>query len=100
MVPFPFPFAQMVSLLLCMLYVLFPFYIELFTLNPYFSPVLCFLIPVCYCGLNQVAVELEEPFGNDWNDVDIEERHEEFLWMLVDVLRQSSEPPRCDQLKA
>lgn len=93
MVPFPFPFAQMVSLLLCLLYLLFPFYIELFTLNKYFSPVLCLFIPVCYCGLNCVAVELEEPFGNDWNDVDLETRQEEFIWMLVDILRQNTLPP-------
>lgn len=93
MVPFPFPFAQMVSLLLVVLYALLPFYIELFTRNAYFTPFLCLCIPICYQGLNQVAIELEEPFGTDWNDVDIEVRHEEFLWMLVDVLRQSTKPP-------
>merc|ERR1719482_2076673 len=93
MVPFPFPFAQMVSILLCMLYFLFPFYIELFTQNVIFGPILCLLIPLCYCGLNRVAIELEEPFGTDWNDVDIEVRHEYFLTKLVDCLRLPSLPP-------
>lgn len=93
MVPFPFPFAQMVSILLCAIYLIFPVYLDIFTKNFYFTPALSFFIPICYCGLNRVAVELEEPFGTDWNDVDIEVRHEEFLWMLVDVLRQATVPP-------
>merc|ERR1712118_528100 len=94
MVPFPFPFAQMVSLLLVMLYVAMPFYIDMFTKQIVVTPIISFLLPVCYCGLNRIAIELEEPFGTDWNDVDIEVRHEEFLWMLVDVIRLSTSCPR------
>jgi len=93
MVPFPFPFAQLVSLLLCMLYVALPFYIDTFTQNIVLTPLVSFLLPVCYCGLNLIAIELEQPFGTDWNDVDIEVRHEEFLWMLVDVLRLPDSSP-------
>jgi len=93
MVPFPFPFAQMVSLLLCVLYVGLPFYIDTFTMNIIITPIISFLLPICYCGLNLIAIELEEPFGIDWNDVDIEVRHEEFLWLLVDVLRQPDGSP-------
>lgn len=93
MVPFPFPFAQMVSWLLMILYVFMPFYIDLFTQNPGFTPLACFLLPMVYCALNTISVELEEPFGTDDNDVDIEIRHEDFLWLLVDVLRAPKTPP-------
>lgn len=93
MVPFPFPFAQMVSLLLVMLYVALPCYIDMFTKNLVVTPIISFLLPVCYCGLNRIAIELEEPFGTDHNDVDIEIRHEEFLFMLVDVLRHPDVSP-------
>lgn len=99
MVPFPFPFAQMVSALLIILYVLLPIYLEQFTANKYLTSVLSLVVPICYCGLNRVAVELEEPFGTDWNDVDIEVRHEEFLWMLIDVLRQATKPPKDEASK-
>jgi len=99
MVPFPFPFAQMVSLLLVMLCFSLPLYIDIFTKNPVLTPVLSFLVPICYLGLNSVAIELEEPFGTDWNDVDIEVRHEEFLWSLVDVLRQATTPPASAEHK-
>jgi len=97
MVPFPFPFAQMVSLLLVMLCLSLPLYIDIFTKNPVITPALSFLLPICYLGLNSVAIELEEPFGTDWNDVDIEVRHEDFLWVLVDVLRQATMPPVSDE---
>lgn len=92
MVPFPFPFAQMVSLLLLILYTCMPLYIDLFTQNPVITPLVSFLLPMVYCALNTIAVELEEPFGTDHNDVDIEIRHEDFLWLLVDVLRS---PKMC-----
>lgn len=93
MVPFPFPFAQMVSLLLVILYVFLPLYLDTFTQTWWVTPIVSFLLPVCYGGLNWIAIELEEPFGTDHNDVDIEVRHEEFLWMLVDVLRQPASSP-------
>jgi len=97
MVPFPFPFAQMVSLLLAMLYVTLPFYLDRFTQQAFITPVICFLLPICYSGLNTIAIELEEPFGMDYNDVDIENRHEEFLWYLVDVLQSPTIPPVSEQ---
>lgn len=93
MVPFPFPFAQMVSLLLMMLYLCLPFYVDNFTQNVWLTPVICFVVPFCYCGLNNIAIELEEPFGTDANDVDIADRHRDFLWSLVDTLRQPTRPP-------
>jgi hypothetical protein len=92
LVPFPFPFAQLVSLLLLGLCTALPFYIDLFTRNVFWTPVLSFVLPTCFVGLNWIAIELEEPFGTDYNDVDIEERHEDFLWLLVDVLRQPRTP--------
>mmetsp|Transcript_24166 Transcript_24166/g.42679 ORF Transcript_24166/g.42679 Transcript_24166/m.42679 type:complete len:484 (-) Transcript_24166:195-1646(-) len=93
MVPFPFPFAQMVSILLCFLYIVVPFYVDAFTQNIVVTPLISFVIPVAYHGLNHIAIELEEPFGLDYNDIDIEGRHTEFLQMLVDTIRQPIIPP-------
>lgn len=93
MVPFPFPFAQMVSFLLLFFYIVFPFYVDMFTQNPVVTVLISTLVPICYNGLNCLAIELEEPFGCDSNDVDIEVRHEEFNKMLIDTIRQPSKPP-------
>mmetsp|Transcript_96348 Transcript_96348/g.185049 ORF Transcript_96348/g.185049 Transcript_96348/m.185049 type:complete len:459 (-) Transcript_96348:62-1438(-) len=96
MVPFPFPFAQMVSLLLVILYFFLPFYIDVFTQHPVITPAVSFLLPMVYCALNSIAIELEAPFGTDMNDIDIEVRHQEFLWSLVDVLQA---PKYCPEEK-
>jgi len=93
-VPFPFPFAQMVSIIMVIVYTGIPLYIDAFTQQVVVTPVLSFLLPFCYCGLERIAIELEEPFGTDDNDVDIEVRHEEFLWALVDVLRMPDVSPK------
>lgn len=92
-VPFPFPFAQMVAALLLCLYVLIPFYVDVFTQNVFVTPIISFFVPLLYNGLNILAIELEEPFGTDSNDVDIQKRHKDFLMMLVDQIRMPSLPP-------
>lgn len=93
LVPFPFPFAQMMSVLLLSFYLILPFYVDNFTRNIFFTPVISFLVPLCYQGLNILSIELEEPFGTDINDVDIEGLHFEFLKMLIDQVRMPGTPP-------
>lgn len=93
MTPFPFPFAQMVSILLLLLDVTLPFGVDNFTQNIVLTPLLSFFLPLCYHGLNNTSVELEEPFGTDLNDVDIESRNSHFHGMLIDVLRLPNRPP-------
>ena len=97
-VPFPFPFSQMVGVLLCMFYICVPLYIDVFTANVVMTPLISGIIPMCYCGLNLVSVELEEPFGTDANDVDVEERHEAFVKMMDDVLMLPMMPPSAAKL--
>mmetsp|Transcript_661 Transcript_661/g.1178 ORF Transcript_661/g.1178 Transcript_661/m.1178 type:complete len:545 (+) Transcript_661:128-1762(+) len=93
MTPFPFPFAQMVSVLLLLMDLIFPFYVDAFTQHVVVTPIISFLIPLCYHGLNNTAIELEEPFGTDWNDVDIENRNEAYQKILIDALRMPTVPP-------
>lgn len=94
MTPFPFPFAQIITMMLLIFCSAVPFYVTRFTLHPVFGPLLSFLIPCLFCGLNLVAIELEEPFGIDLNDINInDDFHEKFVEMLADVLRQDFQPP-------
>lgn len=39
------------------------------------SPILSFFAVLGYWGLNQIAVELENPFGDDENDLPLEHVH-------------------------
>mmetsp|Transcript_81272 Transcript_81272/g.134293 ORF Transcript_81272/g.134293 Transcript_81272/m.134293 type:complete len:333 (+) Transcript_81272:1-999(+) len=96
MVPFPFPFAQMVNYILMILYLTLPFYIDVFSQSIVMTPLVSFLLPMAFSCLNRIAVELEEPFGTDRNDVDIEERHEAFIAMVDDQLKNPTVPPMQD----
>jgi len=93
MVPFPFPFSQVMALILAVLYITFPFYIDMFTKNIILTPIMCFIVPVCYCALNQLSIELEDPFAYSVNDIEIEHMNREFVSMIEDTLWGPLEPP-------
>jgi predicted membrane chloride channel (bestrophin family) len=92
-VPFPFPFSQMAALLLVMLYFTLPLYVDTFTSNILITPLVSFLVPLVYCGLNNVSIELETPYGTDYNAVDIEERHNAFVKSMEDALATPMDLP-------
>lgn len=93
MVPFPFPFSQIMALILAVLYVTFPFFIDSFTKNIIMTPVMCFVVPMCYCSLNQLSIELEDPFSYSVNDIEIEHMNLEFVQIIEDTLWGTLEPP-------
>ncbi|KAF4728953.1 hypothetical protein FOZ62_008847, partial [Perkinsus olseni] len=72
MVPFPFPFAQMMSLLILGVVFLMP--MEITHSLDRWAPAMLFatLCVVGFTGLNRICVELEEPFGDDPNDIPIQ----------------------------
>lgn len=68
-VPYPYPLAQMMTMLMYAFVGLMPIIIEKFTKSLMLTPALSFLIILCYWGLNRVAREMENPFGEDPNDL-------------------------------
>mmetsp|Transcript_59008 Transcript_59008/g.108166 ORF Transcript_59008/g.108166 Transcript_59008/m.108166 type:complete len:611 (-) Transcript_59008:39-1871(-) len=99
MVPFPFPFAQMVTMLLTLLYMAFPFFIDNFTQHVIITPIISFIIPVCFCSLNMLAIDLEVPFGTSMNCIDIMNFNQAFLDLLEDTLMQPQVPPTSEYAK-
>jgi predicted membrane chloride channel (bestrophin family) len=93
MVPFPFPFSQMVALLLWAVYITFPFFIDIFTKNIIITPVLSFVLATCYSCINQLSIELEDPFGYSYNEIDVEIMNNAFNTLLEDTLWGPLEPP-------
>eukprot|EP00746_Dinoflagellata_sp_MGD_P136039 gnl/MRDRNA2_/MRDRNA2_70029_c0_seq1.p1 gnl/MRDRNA2_/MRDRNA2_70029_c0~~gnl/MRDRNA2_/MRDRNA2_70029_c0_seq1.p1 ORF type:complete len:763 (-),score=98.42 gnl/MRDRNA2_/MRDRNA2_70029_c0_seq1:105-2219(-) len=68
-VPYPYPLAQMMQVLMYAYMILIPIVIEKFTGVGVLTPFLSCLIVLCYWGLDRVARELENPFGEDANDL-------------------------------
>jgi len=80
LIPFPFPYAQMLAVLLIGFMFLFPMMVCY--LNPkdkIFSPLLSFVGVLGLWSLNELAVELEMPFGDDENDLPLVELHDLYI---------------------
>jgi len=96
LVPFPFPFSQMVAMLLSVIYVMMPFYIDIFTKNIVLTPVISFVVPCTYCVMNHLSIELEDPFHFSYNEIDVELMNDAFLEMLEDTLWGELVPPATE----
>ncbi|KAF4671518.1 hypothetical protein FOL47_001501 [Perkinsus chesapeaki] len=93
MVPFPFPFAQMMSLLILGIVFLMP--MEISHSLDRWAPAMIFatLCVVGFTGLDRICVELEEPFGDDANDIPIQDIQRCFVRRLLEIAK-STEPER------
>lgn len=89
-VPFPFPYAQMLTWLLCCFAAFIPIYVTVFSKSMYVSTILSFCLFQGIWGLNEVAKELENPFGTDENDICLGDFHLRFLDCCDEVYESCS----------
>lgn len=86
--PFPFPYAQMIAAMLCIHFLVTPFLIG--TLPVHF--LLCFMFTFisvfALCSLNLIAQEIENPFGDDENDLRCDEAQINMNEALLVLLSQ------------
>eukprot|EP00514_Thraustochytrium_sp_LLF1b_P011520 CAMPEP_0184544510 /NCGR_PEP_ID=MMETSP0199_2-20130426/3669_1 /TAXON_ID=1112570 /ORGANISM="Thraustochytrium sp., Strain LLF1b" /LENGTH=449 /DNA_ID=CAMNT_0026938693 /DNA_START=29 /DNA_END=1378 /DNA_ORIENTATION=- len=69
-VPFPFPYAQLASMLLIVWCLVTPLFISRFMPDAaFYSGALSFLATWVLFGVNESAAQLESPFGDDDNDI-------------------------------
>eukprot|EP00929_Paragymnodinium_shiwhaense_P035295 TRINITY_DN19072_c0_g1_i1.p1 TRINITY_DN19072_c0_g1~~TRINITY_DN19072_c0_g1_i1.p1 ORF type:complete len:614 (+),score=96.86 TRINITY_DN19072_c0_g1_i1:184-2025(+) len=69
-IPFPFPYAQTCDLLLLIHWMMTPVIIVHWCSNPLWAFVFSFIQVFILWSLNFIAVEIENPFGTDPNDID------------------------------
>jgi hypothetical protein len=99
-VPFPFPFAQILGILLCLFVFICPLMVAQMTRGRIIPPVLSFAAILGYWGLNQIAVELENPFGDDPNDLPLPETHDTFVNSLEEAFLSPPRPVNVRKPKA
>ncbi|CAK0893286.1 unnamed protein product [Prorocentrum cordatum] len=73
--PFPFPYAQMGAVLIVVYMFVTPFVVCTWSDSPYYCFTATFVSLVCMRGLEMIAVELENPFGTDPNDLPLAALH-------------------------
>eukprot|EP00930_Biecheleria_cincta_P072411 TRINITY_DN59818_c0_g1_i1.p1 TRINITY_DN59818_c0_g1~~TRINITY_DN59818_c0_g1_i1.p1 ORF type:complete len:537 (+),score=70.33 TRINITY_DN59818_c0_g1_i1:85-1695(+) len=66
---FPFPLAQLVSMMLIAASVISPITLSFVMTSPIWCGVLNFITVFCFFGINFIAAEIEMPFGDDPNDL-------------------------------
>ncbi len=72
-VPFPFPYAQVCDLLLIIHWSLIPFVMTQWTTHWLWSGIFATIQVLVLWSLNLIALEIENPFGTDENDIDLEQ---------------------------
>eukprot|EP00929_Paragymnodinium_shiwhaense_P002151 TRINITY_DN102357_c0_g1_i1.p1 TRINITY_DN102357_c0_g1~~TRINITY_DN102357_c0_g1_i1.p1 ORF type:complete len:611 (-),score=92.54 TRINITY_DN102357_c0_g1_i1:27-1859(-) len=83
--PFPFPYAQLLTVLLVAFSLCIPIYIPVFTQSYIGGFCMGFFVFQGIWGVNEVAKDLENPFGNDENDIPLSDFHARFLELVKDV---------------
>jgi len=90
--PFPFPYAQMLMVMLMMHWVAAPFMAALALEDPILCVTTTFVTSLAFWSINYIAAEIEMPFGDNPNDLPVEELQVNFnssLKRLMEPLSQS-----------
>jgi len=69
--PFPFAYVQIIQLALLALALTFPFIVHVFVNSAFFGVLFSMLTVGGFSALNEVAVQIECPYGNGANDLSI-----------------------------
>eukprot|EP00397_Hematodinium_sp_SG-2012_P042161 GEMP01046576.1.p1 GENE.GEMP01046576.1~~GEMP01046576.1.p1 ORF type:complete len:410 (+),score=48.02 GEMP01046576.1:119-1348(+) len=85
MVPFPFPFTQLITLNLVIFLILCPITMAYYTGHVIMAPMITLLITMGYWGLNDICNELENPYGEDANDLPLFMIHKDFVSQIDEV---------------
>eukprot|EP00929_Paragymnodinium_shiwhaense_P041299 TRINITY_DN21467_c1_g1_i1.p1 TRINITY_DN21467_c1_g1~~TRINITY_DN21467_c1_g1_i1.p1 ORF type:complete len:572 (+),score=61.78 TRINITY_DN21467_c1_g1_i1:90-1805(+) len=98
LVPFPFPYAQMISLILC-LHVIFTIVTCAFSFQSVVSAFCgCFMSSFVFWSVNYIAIEIERPYGEDANDLPLADLAAAINSALVNLLQSQAQKPPSYQL--
>lgn len=85
-IPFPFPYAQICDFLLCLHWCVIPFVHAHWVTEPFWAFIFTFCQVFVLWALNSIAVQLENPFGTDANDIDGRQLQQELNSHLILLL--------------
>ena len=74
--PFPFPYAQIIALFLMIFAIITPLVVSCWVDNPVVCALFTFIAVFGFLSINLIAVELEQPFGDDVNDLPLHDLQE------------------------
>eukprot|EP00928_Gymnodinium_smaydae_P087563 TRINITY_DN71816_c0_g1_i1.p1 TRINITY_DN71816_c0_g1~~TRINITY_DN71816_c0_g1_i1.p1 ORF type:complete len:550 (+),score=104.97 TRINITY_DN71816_c0_g1_i1:117-1766(+) len=88
---FPFPYAQLITLLLFLHTLLTPLFISSIVPSRVWAPILTFVPIFSFFAVNFIGVELENPFGSDDNDLPLDHFQGEMNKCLMMLLHEGAD---------
>eukprot|EP00929_Paragymnodinium_shiwhaense_P064406 TRINITY_DN32249_c0_g2_i3.p1 TRINITY_DN32249_c0_g2~~TRINITY_DN32249_c0_g2_i3.p1 ORF type:complete len:490 (-),score=88.64 TRINITY_DN32249_c0_g2_i3:73-1542(-) len=85
-IPFPFIFAQLLNLMLISFTLYAPITFEIVTGDTWLTPLISTITVFNFWALNEIAKELENPFGDEANNVPAVGMHEAFVERLMELM--------------
>eukprot|EP00928_Gymnodinium_smaydae_P035958 TRINITY_DN25218_c0_g1_i1.p1 TRINITY_DN25218_c0_g1~~TRINITY_DN25218_c0_g1_i1.p1 ORF type:complete len:580 (+),score=59.15 TRINITY_DN25218_c0_g1_i1:77-1816(+) len=90
---FPFPFAQMTSFMLVVHWALTPLAMALLVGSPIWAAVLASIPSFTFWGINYIASEIEQPFGEDPNDLPMQNMQRSMNASIITLLEERAQNP-------
>mmetsp|Transcript_70251 Transcript_70251/g.121719 ORF Transcript_70251/g.121719 Transcript_70251/m.121719 type:complete len:464 (+) Transcript_70251:44-1435(+) len=90
--PLPFPYAQICDVVLLVHWTITPLITAQWVESAVWAALFSFIQVFVFCSLNTVAVEIEQPFGMDANDLSAEEFQDRMNECLLTLLAQDEMP--------
>jgi len=89
-ISFPFPYAQILSGMMAVHWIISPVFGALSVTNWVWAFTCCFFVSMALWSLLYIALELDQPFGDDYNDLPLKLVQEEFNKGLLLLMRQEA----------
>jgi hypothetical protein len=83
--PFPFPYVQICLMALTIFNFICGFFVHEFCRNPFWAFVYAFVAAAGFSAINEVSIQLEDPFGEDENDLPMHHYQLEFNKCLMQI---------------
>lgn len=85
-VPFPFPYAQMLNFMLILHWLVSPVLVTQMVSSWWWAGLLCFVLTGSLWSLIHIAIEIDQPFGDDANDLPVKRMMVEFNEALLEMM--------------
>lgn len=85
--PIPFPFAQMITFMLMIHWMVAAIICMTSIESPVWAGILAFTVIISFWSINFIALELEDPFGDDANDLPVHDMQVSLNKSLMELLK-------------
>jgi len=91
--PIPFPLAQMITFMLLFHWLITAFVCAASVDTTFWAGLISFIVVFSFWSINYIAVELEQPFGDDANDLPLHDMQADLNISLTQLLQKEAQQP-------